>query len=57
MALAKELTPHSLSRIGDAFGGRDHSSVLYACDKVEKLRKQDVTFADDYTTLRRLLTS
>ena len=57
MALAKELTSHSLSRIGDAFGGRDHSSVLYACNKVEELRKQDVTFADDYTTLRRLLTS
>ena len=57
MALAKELTAHSLSRIGDAFGGRDHSSVLYACNKVEELRKQDVTFADDYTTLRRLLTS
>ena len=57
MALAKELTPHSLSEIGDAFGGRDHTSVLYACKKVEELRKQDVMFADDYTTLRRLLTS
>ena len=57
MALAKELTPLSLSQIGDAFGGRDHTSVLYACNRVEKLRKQDVTFADDYTTLRHVLTS
>ena len=57
MALAKELTRHSLSQIGEAFGGRDHTSVLYACNRVEKLRKQDVTFADDYTTLRHILTS
>ena len=55
MALAKELTSHSLSQIGDAFGGRDHTSVLYARDKIDVLRKQDMTVADDYTQLRRIL--
>ena len=57
MALAKELTSHSLSQIGDAFGGRDHTSVLYASKKIDDLRKQDVTVADDYTLLRRTLTT
>ena len=57
MALAKELTSHSLSQIGDAFGGRDHTSVLYAGKKIDELRKQDVTVADDYTLLRRTLTT
>ena len=55
MALAKELTSHSLSQIGDAFGGRDHTSVLYACKKIDEFRKQDMTVADDYTQLRRIL--
>ena len=57
MALAKELTNHSLPEIGDAFGGRDHTTVLYACRKVAKLRKQDVTTDDDYTALLRILTT
>ena len=57
MALAKELTNHSLPEIGDAFGGRDHTTVLYACRKIDKLRKHDVTTDDDYTALLRILTT
>ena len=57
MALAKELTNHSLPEIGDAFGGRDHTTVLYACRKIAKLRKHDVTTDDDYTALLRILTA
>lgn len=40
MALAKELTNHSLPEIGDAFGGRDHTTVLHACRKIEQLQKR-----------------
>ena len=57
MALAKELTNHSLPEIGDAFGGRDHTTVLYACRKIAGLRERDVATADDYTTLLRHLTT
>ena len=57
MALAKELTNHSLPEIGDAFGGRDHTTVLYACRRVAELREQDVTTEDDYTALLRILTT
>ena len=57
MALAKELTKHSLPEIGAAFGGRDHTTVLYACRKIAKLRVQDVTTDDDYTALLRILTT
>ena len=39
MALAKELTNHSLPEIGDAFGGRDHTTVMHACDRVKDLRE------------------
>ena len=57
MALAKELTNHSLPEIGDAFGGRDHTTVLHACRKVEELRELHPDIKDDYRTLRRILTS
>ncbi len=57
MALAKELTHHSLPEIGDAFGGRDHTTVLYACRKVDELRNEQVYIEEDYTNLHRQLTS
>ena len=57
MALAKELTNRSLPEIGDAFGGRDHTTVLYACRKIAGLRTHDLTTDDDYTALLRILTA
>ena len=55
MALARELTNHSLPEIGSAFGGRDHTTVLHACRKVEELRKTDNSFDVDYQNLLRHL--
>ena len=55
MALAKELTNHSLPEIGDRFGGRDHTTVLYACRRIEALRDSDTDTAEDYKNLYRLL--
>jgi chromosomal replication initiator protein len=57
MALAKELTTHSLPEIGDAFGGRDHTTVLHACRKVVELSLSDVRIKEDYSNLLRLLSS
>ncbi|WP_025733208.1 chromosomal replication initiator protein DnaA [Carnimonas nigrificans] len=57
MALAKELTSHSLPEIGDAFGGRDHTTVLHACRKVLALREESADIREDYKNLMRLLTS
>ncbi|MFE8070412.1 chromosomal replication initiator protein DnaA [Marinobacteraceae bacterium S3BR75-40.1] len=57
MALAKELTNHSLPEIGDAFGGRDHTTVLHACKKVNELQEQDASIREDYQNFMRLLTS
>ena len=55
MALARELTNHSLPEIGNAFGGRDHTTVLHACRKVKELRKTDNSFDVDYRNLLRHL--
>lgn len=55
MALAKELTTHSLPEIGDAFGGRDHTTVLHACRKVAELCGADLRFEEEYRTLIRTL--
>ncbi len=55
MALAKELTSLSLPDIGDAFGGRDHTTVIHACKKVVELVKTDAKFADDYASLLKIL--
>ncbi|MGQ7246249.1 chromosomal replication initiator protein DnaA [Halomonas sp. V046] len=57
MALAKELTNHSLPEIGDAFGGRDHTTVLHACRKVLALQEESADIREDYKNLLRLLTS
>ena len=51
MAIAKELTPMSLPDIGDAFGGRDHTTVLHACRKVAELRSEDPLLEKDFQTL------
>jgi chromosomal replication initiator protein len=56
MALAKELTNHSLPEIGDAFGGRDHTTVLHGCRRIESLRETDKRLDDDYLNLLRTLT-
>jgi chromosomal replication initiator protein len=57
MALSKELTEHSLPEIGDAFGGRDHTTVLHACRKIEELCEQDGRLREDKAKLLRLLTT
>ncbi len=56
MALAKELTNHSLPEIGDAFGGRDHTTVLHGCRRIQALRETDKRIDDDYLNLLRTLT-
>ncbi len=55
MALAKELTNHSLPEIGSAFGGRDHTTVLHACRKVKELLQSDKLLSEDYLNLKRTL--
>jgi chromosomal replication initiator protein len=55
MGLAKELTNHSLPEIGDAFGGRDHTTVLHACRRVKELRETDRRIGEDYMNLLRTL--
>ncbi|MEK9655051.1 MAG: chromosomal replication initiator protein DnaA [Halieaceae bacterium] len=57
MALAKELTQHSLPEIGDAFGGRDHTTVLHACRKIRELRDTNSDISEDYQNLLRSLTT
>ena len=56
MALAKELTSQSLPEIGDAFGGRDHTTVLHACKRIKSLRDMDDHMKVDYLNLLRTLT-
>ena len=57
MALARELTNHSLPEIGDAFGGRDHTTVMHACDRVKDLREIERRVTEDYLNLLRILTN
>ncbi len=56
MALSKELTNHSLPEIGDAFGGRDHTTVLHACRVIKELRSSQTRMNEDYQNLLRTLT-
>jgi chromosomal replication initiator protein len=56
MALAKELTTHSLPEIGDAFGGRDHTTVMHACKRIKELRDTEQRMQEDYSNLLRTLT-
>jgi len=55
MALAKELTSLSLPDIGDAFGGRDHTTVIHACKKIDELTKTDSKINEDYNSLLKIL--
>jgi chromosomal replication initiator protein len=55
MFLAKELTNHSLPEIGDAFGGRDHTTVLHACKRIAELKDSSADVGEDYRNLGRLL--
>ncbi len=57
MALAKELTNHSLPEIGDSFGGRDHTTVIHACRKIKELVDADPDISEDYKNLIRTLTT
>jgi len=55
MCLARELTSHSFPEIGDAFGGRDHTTVMNACRKINELKEADHKIAEDYSNLLRTL--
>lgn len=57
MALAKELTHHSLPEIGEAFGGRDHTTVLHGCRKMKDLCESDVALKADYMNFLRILST
>ncbi|MEX1221227.1 MAG: chromosomal replication initiator protein DnaA [Idiomarina sp.] len=57
MALSKELTNHSLPEIGDAFGGRDHTTVLHACRKIQELKEAQHDIKEDYRNLIRTLSA
>ncbi len=57
MALSKELTNHSLPEIGEAFGGKDHTTVLHACRKIKELAETTIDVAEDYKNLIRILTT
>ena len=57
MSLCKELTNHSLPEIGDAFGGRDHTTVLHACRKIAALKEEELMIKEDFTNLLRTLTT
>ncbi len=57
MALARELSNYSLPEIGEAFGGRDHTTVIHACRKIKELRNSDTLVEEDYQNLLRTLTT
>lgn len=57
MAMAKELTNHSLPEIAESFGGRDHTTVLHACRKIKELIETSTDIAEDYKNLLRILTT
>ncbi|MDX1796100.1 MAG: chromosomal replication initiator protein DnaA, partial [Hydrogenovibrio sp.] len=57
MAISKDLTSHSLPEIGDAFGGRDHTTVLHAVRKIKELKETDHRIDEDYNSLIRIITN
>jgi len=54
MYIARQLTKMPLAEIGDAFGGRDHSTVLHSCDKISSLMETDENIRRDYKKLSDL---
>ena len=57
MSLTKRLTNHSLPEIGEAFNGRDHTTVIHACKKIKELRVENSSLEEDYKNLIRSLTN
>ncbi len=57
MSLCKELTNHSLPEIGEAFGGRDHTTVLHACRLIKQLVQENADIAEDFSNLSRILST
>ena len=57
MTITKELTNHSLPEIGDAFGGRDHTTVIHAYRKIKELRENENRIDEDFSNLINTLTS
>tara|TARA_A100001388_G_C28739552_1_gene486072 strand:+ start:153 stop:1457 length:1305 start_codon:yes stop_codon:yes gene_type:complete len=57
MSLAKSLTNHSLPEIGESFGGRDHTTVIHACEKVKELMQTNLEIEEDFKKLRRHLSA
>ncbi|MBP6341503.1 MAG: chromosomal replication initiator protein DnaA [Moraxella sp.] len=55
MSLARELTNNSFTEIGQSFGGRDHTTVMHACEKVQQLCGSDLMFDKDYRSLKLML--
>jgi chromosomal replication initiator protein len=55
MALARELTNNSFTEIGQSFGGRDHTTVMHACEKVQELCASDAMFDKDFRSLKMML--
>ncbi len=55
MALSRELTNHSFPEIGEAFGGRHHTTVMHACDEIDLLRQNDPTTARDISFLVQVI--
>jgi chromosomal replication initiator protein len=55
MALSRELTNHSFPEIGEAFGGRHHTTVMHACDEIDNLRQNDATVARDISFLIQVI--
>lgn len=57
MLLTKKLTNHSLPEIGNAFGGRDHTTVIHACKKIEQLKEKNHEIKEDFLNLIKILSS
>jgi chromosomal replication initiator protein len=56
MYLSRELTAHSLSEIGAAFGGKDHTTIIHAYEKIEDLLTTDITLLAEVNSLKKRLT-